>query len=193
MKITLSNQSKYDIEINCENQKVLLKSNSIQDINISNSPLILRASISGELVQDDIIPKKLLETLSNMSLDIDCTYELKNICDGMTLDITNDIYSFSGESFFLPFLYAYPVIKSANVEVNLIDCFGKNINKVLKLYRRLALFVRIGGDGIIIGIFSVIFELFRVKRLCKKEKIFKVLSKQLNLFYGKSESSTQSS
>lgn len=179
MRITLSNQSKYDIEIYCENLRYLIKNNCVQDINVNNEPLILRASVCDEIVRDDVLPKKLLETLSNFALNVECTYEIKNVCDGITLEISHDAYEFSGKSFFLPFLYTYPVIRNTNAEINLIYCFGKNADKVLKLYRKLAVFARIGTDGIIVGIISAIFELFRVKRLCKKERIFSILSKQL--------------
>lgn len=187
MQITLANKSKYDIEINCENQRYLVKSNCAQDVNVGNEPLILQASVCDEIAQDGVLPKKLLESLSNLSLDIGCTYEIQNICDGMMLDISHDSYDFPGESFFLPFLYTYPAVKSENAEIKLIDCFGKNVKKVLKLYRSLALVARIGTDGIIVGIFSAVIELFRVKRLCKKENIFVTLSKQLNAFYGKND------
>ena len=180
MQITLSNRSKYDIEIKCENQRYLIENNCVQDINISNEPLILCASVCDEIVQGDVLPKKLLETLSNFALNIDCAYEIKNVYDGMILEISHDAYEFSGESFFLPFLYTYPVIKSADTEINLIYCFGKNTDKVIKLFRKLAVFARIGTDGIFIGVLSAIFELFRAKRLCKKERIFSILSKQIN-------------
>ena len=179
MQISLSNRSKYDIEINCENQRYLIKSNSFQDINVSNEPLILRACVCDEIVQDDVLPKKLLETLSNFALNVDCTYEVKNVYNGMTLDISNDAYEFSGEAFFLPFLYTYPVIRGANAEINLMYCFGKNADEVLRLFRKLAVFARIGTDGIIVGIISAMFEIFLAKRLCKKERIFSILSKQL--------------
>lgn len=179
MQISLFNQSKYDIEINCENRRYFIKSNCVQVISISNEPLILRAFAYDEIVRDDVLPKKLLETLSNFALNVECTYEIKNVYDGMTLDISHDAYEFSGESFFLPFLYTYPVIRSTNAEIDLIYCFGKNTDEVLRLFRKLAVFARIGTDGIIIGIISAIFELFRVKKLCKKEKIFSILSKQL--------------
>lgn len=187
MQITLANKSKYDIEINCENQRYLVKSNCVQDITVINEPIILRTSVCDEIVQDDVLPKKLLEKVSNLALDVECTYEIENICDGMTLDISHEAYTFSGESFFLPFLYTYPAVKSTNAEIKLIDCFEKNEKKVLKLYRSLAFVARIGTDGIIVGIFSAVIELFRVKRLCKKEKVFATLSKQLNAFYGKND------
>ena len=191
MEITLSNQSKYDIEINCENQRYLIKNNCVLNINVSKEPLILRASICDEIVQDDVLPKKLLETLSNFALNVDCTYEIKNVRDGMTLDISHDAYTYSGESFFLPFLYTYPVIKNADVAINLIYCFGKNTDEVLRLFRKLAVFARIGTDGILIGALSASFEFLRAKKLCKKERIFSILSKQLTAERGTKQSARE--
>lgn len=180
MKISISNQSKYDIEIKYENQRYLLKNNSVQEIIVSSEPLFLSACVCDEIVKADTMPKKLLKTLSNMILCVGCTYEITSICDGMKLDVSDELFTYSGEAFFLPFSYLYTTVKASGAKIELIDCGERNAKEVLKLYRQLALVAHVGGDGIIVGALSAMAELGRARRLCSKEKISITLNKGVN-------------
>ena len=176
MQITLANKSKYDIEVKFGVQNLLINSFGEQNIDVNGEALTIRVSILEEKAEGNSFERKITKVINNAMLFVDCTYEIKDICDGMKLDITHEIYEFSGEPFFLPFLYLYSAVKCADASTRLVSCFGKNEKEAIKQYRRISLLAHLSGFDFLISLFSYVFEVARVKKLCKNEKIFKTVN-----------------
>ncbi len=178
MKLLISNKTKYNLRINYINQSFFLKSSDVININIDNKVFVFGVSICKYDEERKTISKKILKTLSNLLLNVECIYKVNSVCEGKKINIIDDVFEVEDSCFLLPFGYHYPLIEDAKQSIELINCNGTNTKKLLKIYSFLALFEE-GGYDFLISIFSAFIQMYRIRKLCKKEKIIKVVENRI--------------
>ena len=174
MQLFVSNKTKYDIKINHDNINVFLKSGDIKKIDTNNNPFVFSVSMYKENEKGKAISKKVLKTLSNLLLNVECTYKVDCVCNNLNISIIDNTFEVENHYFLLPFGYHYPVLENMNYTVELVCCNGTNTKQVLRLYRLLALFGE-GGYGLLLSCLFAFLQSYRIQRLCKANKILVTL------------------
>lgn len=176
MKVFLNNTANYPVKVIINSVEYLLEPNQTQQIDLVGEDIKLTTFIIDEKNDKDFVSSKIKNTFRNLCLDISCTFVLDNISVGETLYLHNRIYEFKDNLLSLPFAYHYLTVDSESKKFLLLDCNGINVHSIKKIYFIFSL-LGDGGFDFLINLFSVLFQMKRINKLCEHEKVFEIISK----------------
>lgn len=165
MNILLTNTSTLSVKVTTNKQEIVLLPNQSVNTDYDLESTIKLSFISTDKFDVKSIANKLM-------LNISCTYSVKNIKENQLINISNEVFEFDSSALLLPFAYSY--LKLDNADTVLTSCSADNEKSVKKMYFAFALFGE-GGYDFIFNIFSVAFQMRRIKKLCKVEKIKSII------------------
>ena len=105
-------------------------------------------------------------------LNVSCTYSIETISENQNIHISNKIFELDSSTLLLPFAYSYLTLD--NVNAILTSCIADNEKAIKKMYFAFALFGENGYD-FLFNIFSIAFQMRRIKKLCDVEKMKKLI------------------
>ena len=117
--------------------------------------------------------QKALESLENLTLITECTYQFTNVADGTQIDINIDSVNFdSGLAVLRDFAITYPKIEMNTGKAELIKAKALNKKQYVKSFRRETVWSDL-GLGFIWMILEAPFVHFYINHLCKDTVIKK--------------------
>lgn len=119
---------------------------------------------------------------NDMSLLVNCTYEISGYVDREYIIIEKDLQEpkgILGKFFIEDFYYVYMYPFLVNAKGRLLSCEGANADRVIKTHRK----QYVADNAFISGIFDMLIEVpihsAFVRRYCKDNKVFKTIDKML--------------
>lgn len=172
MKLSFNNISKFPVKIGNGTEVYEIYLNRVKEIAF-NDKYEVTLSITEIAKKAKSITKN---SLNKLFLNVSCTYcfEFPVECD--TVIICDEFYEFES-NLLLPFAYHYLKINNGSEQFKLISCKATNVKSIKKLYFCFALMCN-GGFDFLLNIFSIIFQIHRIKKLCKNDKIYDTLKAQ---------------
>lgn len=161
MNIILTNKSTFSVKVTTNKQDFVLLPKQLINADFDEKSLIKLSFTTTEKFNAKSIANKLM-------LNISCTYRIENINENQHIDISNSVFEFDNSALLLPFAYSY--LKLDNADTVLTSCSADNEKSIKKMYFAFALFGE-GGFDFLFNIFSVAFQMRRIKKLCDIEKI----------------------
>ena len=173
MNIFFNNVSKYSINVKVGFTEYVIESNQTQQISVNNNDTI-ELSIFDDF-NNNSYSKRLKNSIKNLMLNVSCTYLLNNLKDNDSIKITNEIYEFDQHALLLPFVYHYLKAETSGKYLQLTQCKATNTKSIKKIYLIFA-FLGDGGFDFLLNIFSISFQMHRIKKLCSDNRIFQIIS-----------------
>lgn len=178
MNIFLNNTTKYSINAKINSIEYLLEPNQTRQLSANDNDTIVLS------ITDNIANKttgeKLKDSLKNLVLNVSCSYIIKNLTENENIQIVNEIYEFKENALLLPFAYHYLKANMDNTQFRLVSCNADNAKAIKKIYFIFAL-LGDGGFDFLLNIFSISFQMHRIKRLCNNDKILSVIKNDKTL------------
>lgn len=172
MKIFLSNSAKYSICVKINSIEYFLEPNQTQQLFVNKNDELMLSIIDDNV--SNSFGEKFKRTLKNLVLNVSCTYLIKNLDENDTIQITNEIFEFEENALLLPFAYYYLNATANGSQLQLVHCKADNVKTIKKIYFIFA-FLGDGGFDFILNLFSITFQMHRIRKLCDDNKVFKVL------------------
>lgn len=169
MNIFLSNSTKYSINIKINSIEYLVEPNQTHQLSVNENDKMMLSIIDNNI--SNSYSEKIKNSLKNLVLDVSCIYLIKDIKENENIQITNKIFEFEENALLLPFAYHYLNVNKNNHQIQLIQCKANNVKKIKKIYFIFAL-LGDGGFDFLLNIFSISFQMHRIKKLCEDNKIF---------------------
>lgn len=173
MNIFLANKTKHSIKAKCNSNEYFLSSNQTQKLSVNDNDKLTLTIINN--TDSNSYEKKLNKALNNLVLNVSCVYLIKNLNENENIQITSDIFEFKENALLLPFAYHYLNAIINDRRLQLIKCKANNVKQIKKIYFVFAILGN-GGFDFLLNIFSITFQMQRIKKLCNESKIFKTLN-----------------
>lgn len=165
MNILLTNTTVFSIKATTNSQEIILLPN--QSVNTDCDQ---KSRIKLSFINTDRFDAKSIA--NNLMLHVSCTYSVETISENQNIHISNKIFELDRSTLLLPFAYSYLTLD--NVNAILTSCIADNEKAIKKMYFAFALFGENGYD-FLFNIFSIAFQMRRIKKLCDVEKIKKLI------------------
>lgn len=165
MNILLTNTTVFSIKVTTNSQEIILLPNQSVNTDCDQKSLIKLSFIN----TDRFYAKSIA---NNLMLNVSCTYSIETISKNQNIHISNKIFELDSSTLLLPFAYSYLTLD--NVNAILTSCIADNEKAIKKMYFAFALFGENGYD-FLFNIFSIVFQMRRIKKLCDVEKIKKLI------------------
>ncbi len=172
MNISLTNTSVFSIKATINSQEIILLPNQSVNTDCDQKTLIKLSFINTDRFDAKSIA-------NNLMLNVSCTYSIETISENQNIYISNKIFELDSSTLLLPFAYSY--LKLENVNAILTSCVADNEKAIKKMYFAFALFGENGYD-FLFNIFSVAFQMRRIKKLCDVEKIKKLIEQNQKIY-----------
>lgn len=176
MKIFFYNQANYPVKMKINSFKYLLQPDQVQEIIINEKRVQFSVVVADEDDSQKFAALKLKNTLKKLFLNVSCTFMLDNVSNGDTLYVQNYIYEFKDNALLLPFAYHYLTVSHNTEKLKPFDCNSINARSVKKLYLLFAI-LGDGGFDFLLNLFSVVFQMRRIHKLCQPKKVFEIVCK----------------
>lgn len=172
MNIFFNNTTKYSISVKINSIEYLLKPNQVQQLSVYDNDKIVLSTVHNTINKS--YSEKLKNSLNNLVLNVSCTYLIENLKENENIQIANEIYEFNENALLLPFAYHYLKPRINNTQLQLVQCKADNVKAIKKIYFIFAL-LGDGGFDFLLNIFSISFQMHRIKKLCDNNKILQIL------------------
>ncbi len=173
MNIFFTNTTKYLIIAKINSIEYLLEPNQVQQLSAYDNDKIVLSIVNNTVNKS--YKEKLKNSLNNLVLNVSCTYLIKNLKENENIQIANEIYEFNENALLLPFAYHYLKPCINNTQLQLVQCEADNVKAIKKIYFIFAL-LGDGGFDFLLNIFSVSFQMHRIKKLCDDNKILQIIN-----------------
>lgn len=177
MNIFFNNASKYKINIKANFTDYVIEPNQTQQISVNNNDII-ELSIFDDF-NNNSYSKRLKNSLKNLLLNVSCAYLINNLNENDSIQITNEIYDFDEHALLLPFAYHYLKAEKSGKSLQLTQCKATNTKSIKKIYFIFAI-LGDGGFDFLLNIFSISFQMNRIKKLCSDNKIFQIINNEIS-------------
>lgn len=176
MNVFFRNQANYPVKIEINSFECLLQPNQIQKFILNEKKIKCSVVVADEDNRQSFAATKIKNTLKKLFLNVSCTFVLDDISNGDTFYIQNHIYEFTDNSLLLPFAYHYLTVLHNMKKLKPLDCNGTNVNSVKRLYLLFAI-LGDGGFDFLLNLFSVVFQMQRIRKLCQPKNILATVCK----------------
>ncbi len=181
MNTYLTNTTKFSITAKVNSIEYLLEPNQVQSMSVYDNDKIVLSIVNK--TNKKSYSEKFINSLNSLVLNVSCTYLIKNLTENENIQIANEIYEFDENALLLPFAYHYlkPSINNTNTQLQLVQCEADNVKTIKRIYFIFAL-LGDGGFDFLLNIFSITFQMHRIKKLCDDNKILQIISNTENNF-----------
>ncbi len=193
IRICIKNDFCSLMQIDVNNKFYTIKYDDVQWIELESTDLTVR--ITGDIITDEDfeeipqtplslkdkivlkIAKKTTKELLKTSLQVNCTYLIKNIKPDTTINVSLDTFSLGDKtSTYKNFVISYPKINCRAENVILDKVKGKNTKEVIRAFKLAGLASDVGMGFILMLLFYPLRSIY-FKHLCKPKTLKKNILK----------------